>query len=114
MSIKRRQKALKKVSLLQSGSDFVELEKDKSSEEVPQDLYADEVCESLIDDLKTFFESASVPVRRAVMATLLSQLPVFFNNTDEIQNYINVSLMQCTDEAEAAATVEVLKLIINS
>lgn len=36
--------ALKKVSLLQSGSDFVELEKDKSSEEVPQDLYADEVC----------------------------------------------------------------------
>ena len=106
--------ALKKVSLLQSGSDFVELEKDKSSEEVPQDLYADEVCESLIDDLKTFFESASVPVRRAVMATLLSQLPVFFNNTDEIQNYINVSLMQCTDDAEAAATVEVLKLIINS
>lgn len=46
-------------------------------------------AESLIDDLKIFFESASVPVRRAVMATLLSQLPVFFNNTDEIQNYIN-------------------------
>lgn len=41
---------------MQSGSDFVELEKDKSSEEVPQDLYADEVCESLIDDLKTFLK----------------------------------------------------------
>ena len=66
------------------------------------------------DDLKTFFESASVPGRRAALATLLSQLPLFLNNTDDIQNYINVSLMQCTDDAEAAATVEVLKLIINS
>ena len=48
------------------------------------------------------------------MANTIDKLPVFFNNTDEIQNYINVSLMQCTDDAEAAATVEVLKLIINS
>ena len=67
----------------------------------------------LISKLKIFFESASVPVRRAVMATLLSQLPVFFNNTEEIQDYINSSLIQCSDEAEKKAVVEVIRMLIS-
>ena len=46
------------------------------------------------------------------MATLLSKLPVFFNNTEEIQSYINVALMQCSDKAEQKATVEILKSIM--
>jgi hypothetical protein len=37
---------------------------------------------------------------------------VFFNNIDEIQGYINTSLMLCTDVAEKAACVEVLKIIM--
>ena len=47
------------------------------------------------------------------MATVLSMLPVFFNNTEEIQDYINSSLIQCSDEAEKKAVVEVIKMIVN-
>ena len=41
-----------------------------------------------------------------------SMLPVFFNNTEEIQDYINSSLIQCSDEAEKKAVVEVVRMII--
>ena len=37
---------------------------------------------------------------------------MFFNNTEEIQDYINSSLIQCSDEAEKKAVVEVVRMII--
>lgn len=46
------------------------------------------------------------------MSSVLSQLPVFFNNTDEICTYINLSLEQCSDEAEKMAVIEVMKMIM--
>ena len=106
--------ALKSAEMLQSGSDFVELRRDEALTDIPDDEYADKVCEGLIVNLQELFGKVSQPVKRAIMATLLSQLPVFFNNTEEIQNYINVSLIQCTDEAEQAAVVEILKVIISN
>lgn len=106
--------ALKSAEMLQSGSDFVELRRDEALTDIPNDEYADKVCEGLIANLQELFGKVSQPVKRAVMATLLSQLPVFFNNTEEIQNYINVSLIQCTDEAEQTAVVEILKFIISN
>lgn len=106
--------ALQSAEMLQSGSDFVELRRDEALTDIPDDEYADNVCSDLIDDLDELFKKLSQPVKRAVMATLLSQLPVFFNNTEEIQNYINVSLLQCTDKAEQAAVVEILKIIISN
>jgi len=39
-------------------------------------------------------------------------LPVFFNNIDEIQAYINVALVQCRDKAEQIACVKVMKMIM--
>ena len=70
------------------------------------------MCDKIITELSDMFGHVSTQVRRAVMATLLSQLPVFFNNTEEIQSYINVALMQCSDKAEQKATVEILKSIM--
>ena len=59
------------------------------------------------------FKNMDVMVKRAVMAAVLSSLPVFFNNTEEIQGYINNSLMQCNDEAEQKAVVELVKMMIS-
>ena len=42
----------------------------------------------------------------------IPRVPVFFNNTEEIQDYINSSLIQCSDEAEKKAVVEVVRMII--
>ena len=63
---------------------------------------------SLLQSLIGYLQS----VKRAVMAAVLSMLPVFFNNTEEIQDYINSSLIQCSDEAEKKAVVEVVRMII--
>ncbi|MDO5402146.1 MAG: hypothetical protein Q4F11_01795 [Eubacteriales bacterium] len=103
--------ALAKTAKLQSGSDFVSLEINGLLEEVPENAYADGVCEELIAQLAESFKSKTQLVRRAVMSSVLSQLPVFFNSTEEIQNYINLSLEQCNDAAEQMAVIEVMKLL---
>ncbi len=101
------------VTKLQSGSNFVSLIKEDEKFEIPEDSYADEACEGLISELDAEFKTLAQPLRRAVMSSVLAQLPVFFNNTEEIQNYINVSLMQCSDVSEKAAVVEVLRMIMS-
>lgn len=105
--------ALAAVAKLQSGSDFVSLKINELLEEVPEDSYADGVCEELISQLEESFKSEVQIVRRAVMSSVLSQLPVFFNSTEEIQNYINLSLEQCNDAAEQMAVIEVMKLLLD-
>lgn len=97
---------------LQSGSDFVELASEEWKDEEADNPYVDKVCEELICDLDALFKKSSQLVRRAVMSTVLAQLPVFFNNTEEIHEYINVSLMQCTDLAEQRAVVDIFKIIM--
>lgn len=104
--------ALESVAKLQSGSDFVALTSNELLMDVPDDSYADGVCEELIGQLTESFEKESQIVRRAVMSSVLSQLPVFFNNSEEIQSYINLSLEQCNDAAEQMAVIEVMKMII--
>ena len=97
---------------LQSGSDFVSLIKDPEKLNIPDNSYADETCENIIAQLKESFTDMPQIVRRAVMSAVLSQLPVFFNNTDEICEYINLSLEQCNDAAEKMAVIEVMKMIM--
>ena len=82
-------------------------------DDIPDDSYADNTAEKLIIELDESFKNMDVMVKRAVMAAVLSSLPVFFNNTEEIQGYINNSLMQCNDEAEQKAVVELVKMMIS-
>ena len=104
--------ALSKTLKLQAGSDFVKLESEVFAE-IPDNSYADETAEKLIMELDDSFKNMNVMVKRAVMASVLSSLPVFFNNTEEIQAYINNSLMQCNDDAEQKAVVEIIKTMIS-
>lgn len=104
--------SLSKTLKLQSGSDFVKLD-NPVFDDIPDDSYADNTAEKLIIELDESFKNMDVMVKRAVMAAVLSSLPVFFNNTEEIQGYINNSLMQCNDEAEQKAVVELVKMMIS-
>jgi hypothetical protein len=103
---------LSKVIKLQSGSEFVNLSEEAGRPDTAEDSYVDSVCESLIEELKGSFDGMTQMVRRAVMSAVIAQLPVFFNNTDEICSYINLSLEQCNDKAERAAVIEVLKMVM--
>ncbi len=98
---------------LQSGSRFAPLNEDPERMKVTDESCADEACEALICELKPLFSQFSQPVRRAVMASILSHLPVFFKGIDELRQYINASLQQCADTAERCAVSEIMNLIMD-
>ncbi len=97
---------LKRISILESGSQFVEfgLEVDHS---IAGDEYIEAKYNEVVDSLKQFFASHHKLVNRAVMAHVLSSLPVFFNNVEEIQNYVYSSINGCADVAEKTACIEI-------
>lgn len=77
MSMLDMYKDLDVIQKLQSGSDFVDIAPKEYFEEIPADSYADSVAERFIKELDELFASKEVCVRRAVMASVLSMLPVF-------------------------------------
>lgn len=55
------------------------------------------------------FAANSMTVNRAIMAKILSNIPVFFNTTDEIREYVNGSLSRCREKSELLADYIVIK-----
>ena len=68
---------------------------------------------NLIEEFKKLFDGGSRLKRRAVMASVVGSLPVFFNNFDEFKDYVHISLMQCSDEAERQAVLALAKILIS-
>lgn len=99
--------SLKRIMALESGSIFVEFYERNESEADQQ--YIEKVTEELTEQLSRFFAENEKLVNRAVMAHVLSGLPVFFNNTEEIKSYIYNSLKGCSDTAEKSAVTEILR-----
>ena len=98
--------SLEIISKLVSGSIFVEFDTETNSEEADIE-YIDSKFEVLRADFTELFRNNKKPVNRAVMAQVLSALPIFFNNVDEIKDYIVQSIGQCSDEAEKLACYEI-------
>lgn len=102
------------ITKLQSGSDFIALNEDSSRNEIVENEYVDNAFKAITEEFKALFSDSPQIASRAVMSAVLSQLPVFFNNIDEIQNYINTSLTQCSDKAERMAFVEIMNILMRS
>ena len=106
------------VDRLLSGSGFVQLyempyvKKDEETGVVDR-IYLEKEMELFFKELESVFSHSSKPVIRAVMAKVLSDLPVYFNNIDEIQNYIKKSLESCLDQAEKATCMELLEELMD-
>ncbi len=98
--------SLKRIGILQSGSYFVEFDNHKDTAIAGED-YTLEKYNELCDKLKGFFTQHNKLVNRAVMANILACLPVFFNNVEDIQNYVYNSINGCSDLAEKKACVEI-------
>lgn len=97
-----------KITKLVSGSIFAEFEEKPEKREIAGTAYIEEKYQELEGELKEFFKKNQKNVNRAVMAHILSELPVFFGNVEEIKNYISSSLSSCRDMAEKAAVVQIL------
>ncbi len=91
---------------LNSGSVYVSLE-EKEAEEHPRD-YVKKVKEAFLADAAKALEQGSRVRNRAVMAEVLKELPVYFNNHTEVMNYVRNSLDSCKDEQEKRICVELL------
>ena len=105
------------VDLLLSGSDFVPLEPaaaDKE-DEVPVDQAGlDAAAESFFEELTQLFAGQPKPVVRAVMAKVLSELPVCFNQLNEIRTYIENSFASCSDSNERESCIDLLRQMMES
>lgn len=103
---------LAKCAKLSSGSLFVDLKQNGPSKKAEEnDILA--IYEDILGKLQNSFKDRAVVINRAVMAIILGSLPVFFNNVDEIQAYINTALTQCRNKAERLACVSLIKMIMD-
>ena len=91
---------------------FVELHEEKQQCQVENE-YLESQYSDLINDLSILFEKNPQCINRAVMAAILSKLPVFFNNSKEVHEYIENSLSQCHNEAEKSVAKELLLSLMN-
>ncbi len=103
-------RSLRTVDLLLAGSPFVALggTVDEGLEGNVDRAYLDGRLEQLFEELRAVFAGTSKPVVRAIMAKLLSSLPVVFGSAEELQEYIMRSLSSCSDPAERETTMELL------
>lgn len=99
--------AAAKIGILMSTSPFAELEPNARPGCVTREELEREVA-ALFTELESVFASCQKPVMRAVMATTLSYLPVYFHSPEELQNHISNSISCCTDPAEKATCMELL------
>lgn len=96
----------KVIETLLSGSSFVSLKKQEQGMLRPEEV--EKGIDKLITDLNQVFLKAPKSVTRGIMATIMSNLPVFFQSLGEIQEFISGSLTTCLNEGEKAICKELI------
>ena len=94
------------VQRLNSSSAYASLTEPVAEE---QEGYLKKVKEEFLVDIREALEHGSRIRNRAVMAAVLRELPVFFNNHTEVMNYVRNALDGCRDEKEKKISVELLR-----
>ena len=94
------------VQRLNSGSAYATLLEEKQEE---QEGYLKQVKNAFLSEIRTVLEEGSRLRNRAVMAAVLRELPVYFNNHTEVMNYVRNSLASCRDEREKKISIELLR-----
>ena len=94
------------VQRLNSSSAYASLEE---AETTMEEGYLKKVKEAFLVDIREALEGGSRLRNRAVMAAVLRELPVFFNNHTEVMNYVRNALDGCRDEKEKKISLELLR-----
>lgn len=93
--------------VLGSDSLFMEFNFEAEETAVTKELIEEETGKLTLE-LKELFSKHSMVINRAVMANTLSKLPVFFESSQEVMDYITNSLEQCHDTAEKAMSMKLI------
>ncbi len=103
---------LAKDEVLLSDSLFVELDGNTDgAEEMTPEIF-ENIKKEFLEEIEKFFREHKRTVNRSVMSSIIASLPVFFNNIQELQDYVYNSLETCRQQAEKAACVEIINSII--
>ncbi|MEG0564690.1 MAG: hypothetical protein RR590_00465 [Hungatella sp.] len=100
--------ALVKIDKLLSTSPFVNLKETAETEALVERSDVEQAVAAFREPLDLMFSKLSKPVSRAIMAKVLSDLPVIFGSTEALETYILGSLEGCSDWAERETCMELL------
>ena len=104
-----RDEILDKVDRLLSGSHFMSVEPEAVRDEEADRGWIDQKAREFCQDMDGLFGTVPKAVARAVMAKVISNLPLVFRDSMEVEEYIRSSLDSCTDFAEREASMELLE-----
>ncbi len=94
---------------LHSNSVFIDLKKEAGDGSLADGEYIGRASKKFEADMTALLSGFSRPVKRAYMAAVIGQLPVIFNNTQEIQEYIKYTLHSCSNDSELYAVKTILE-----
>lgn len=97
---------LRQARMLMSTSVFASMEARNTQPVTKEDLEIR--TGEVLNALQAGMEGKSRKYTRAMMAAVLKELPVFFNNHTEVMNYVLASLTGCKDLAEKNACLDLL------
>lgn len=108
--LEKEYRGLTAIDKLMSGSMFVDIDSVEVYGVFTVDSEYIASCKEIISsEFAELFDGKSMTYVRAVMAKILSGIPVFFNTTDEVKEYIDNSLMRCREKSELLADYIVIK-----
>ena len=94
-------------AVLNSGSLFVNLEEADNIEQADT-AFINQATKLLQEEMEQRLENKEMPVKRAVMAAVLKELPVFFRSQKEVMEYVQYSLENCRDYSEKRISLDLL------
>lgn len=95
------------VANLLSDSLFIDLDK-VVQEEKADASYVEQCREELFRELEEKLSEVSRPVKRAIMGEVFEKLPMMFQKSSEVEEYIRVNLLGCQDKAEKCTVMTLL------
>lgn len=107
-------KKLARIDRLLSSSSFMKLDEEEKDSTPADRIYLEQAVNRYAIEAEAFFKTCQRPVVRAIMAKILSNLPVFFKSGEEIKGYIENSLLSCTDVFERESSIELLVELMES
>lgn len=102
---------LEKMGKLMSTSIFIELNH-VAAEGIADEAYINKVTKELMEELSNLFAANKKILNRAVMACTLDKMPIFFESSEDVMEYITKSLDQCSDFSEKNVSMKILRDIM--
>lgn len=104
--------SLERMSKLLSTSLYIELESSITDHVETDRDYIMQTYAQFSLELKEHLKKQQKAVSRAIMAKLITLLPMFLRTYQELETYIEVSLSSCSDQAEKAACIELIRQLM--